>query len=141
MVNFATSTRTLLWYLVALYKVGFSWYKCVLFIYIDKICIFGASQVTQWVKNPRAIQEIQADASSIPRSKRSSGGGHSSPLQYSCLENPMDRGAWWATVHRVAKSQTRLKRLSTHMQLFISYNTDITSHFHFSHLYLSLIFT
>ena len=37
------------------------------------------------------------------------GGGHGNPLQYSCLENPMDRGAWWATVHSVAKSWTRLK--------------------------------
>ena len=37
------------------------------------------------------------------------GEGNGNPLQYSCLENPMDRGAWWATVHRVAKSQTRLK--------------------------------
>ena len=42
------------------------------------------------------------------------GGGHGNPLQYSCLENPMDRGAWWATVHRVAQSQTWLKRLSSH---------------------------
>ena len=42
------------------------------------------------------------------------GGGHSYPLQYSCLENPMDREAWWPTVHRVAQSQTWLKRLSTH---------------------------
>ena len=40
----------------------------------------------------------------------SPGGGHGNPLQYSCLENPMDRGAWQATVHRVTKSQTRLKR-------------------------------
>ena len=39
---------------------------------------------------------------------RSTGGGHGNPLQYSCLENPMDRGAWWATVHGVAQSQTRL---------------------------------
>ena len=46
------------------------------------------------------------------------GGGNGNPLQYSCLENPLDRGAWQATVHRVAQSQTRLKRLSTHnMQL------------------------
>ena len=37
------------------------------------------------------------------------GGGHGNPLQYSCLENPMDRGAWWATVHRVAKSRPQLK--------------------------------
>ena len=40
---------------------------------------------------------------------RSPGGEHGNPLQYSCLENPMDRGAWWATVLRVAKSQTQLK--------------------------------
>ena len=39
---------------------------------------------------------------------RSPGGGHGNPLQCSCLENPMDRGAWWATVHGVAKSQTQL---------------------------------
>ena len=51
---------------------------------------------------------------SIPGSGRCPGGGHGNPLQYSCLENAMDRGACWATVHRVAKSQTRLKRLSKH---------------------------
>ena len=44
----------------------------------------------------------------IPGSGRSPGEGHGNPFQYSCLENPMDRGAWWATVHGVAKSQTRL---------------------------------
>ena len=42
------------------------------------------------------------------------GEGNGSPLQYSCLENPLDRGAWWAAVHRVAQSPTRLKRLSMH---------------------------
>ena len=45
---------------------------------------------------------------SIPGLGRSPGGGHGNPLQYSCLENPMDRGAWWATVHGVAKCQTQL---------------------------------
>ena len=45
-------------------------------------------------------------------------GGNGNPLQYSCLENPMDRGAWWATVHRVAKSWTRLKSLSTYVCQF-----------------------
>ena len=54
------------------------------------------------------------DASSIPGSGRSLGGGNGNPLQHSCLENPMDRGAWRAIVQRVAKSWTRLKRLSTH---------------------------
>ena len=49
----------------------------------------------------------------IPQLRRSPRGGHANPLQYFCLENPMDRGTWWATVHRVSKSWTRLKWLST----------------------------
>ena len=53
----------------------------------------------------------------IPGSGRSPGGGHGNPLQYSCLENPMDRGAWQDTVHSVTKSQTQLKRLSMHVHL------------------------
>ena len=48
----------------------------------------------------------EGDTGSIPRLKRSSGGRNGNPLQYSCLENPMDRAAWWATVHGVTKSQT-----------------------------------
>ena len=51
---------------------------------------------------------------SIPGSGRAPGGGHGNSLQYSCLEKPMDRGAWWATVHGISKSQTQLKWLSTH---------------------------
>ena len=54
------------------------------------------------------------DAGLIPGSERSPGGGHNNPLQYSCLENPMDRGAWKAIAHRVAKSLTQLKQLSMH---------------------------
>ena len=57
------------------------------------------------VKNPPANAGATGDMGSIPGSRRSPGGGHGNPLQYSCLENPMDRGAWWATVHRAAKSQ------------------------------------
>ena len=49
------------------------------------------------------------DTGWIPGSGRSPGGGNGNPLQYSCLENPMDRGAWWAAVYGVAKSQTQLK--------------------------------
>ena len=56
------------------------------------------------------------DAGSIPGSGSSPGGGYGNPLQYSCLPNPMDRGAWWAAVHRVTKSQTRMKLLSLHTQ-------------------------
>ena len=53
------------------------------------------------------------DVSSIPGSGRSPGEGQGNPLQYFCLENPMDRGVWLATVHKVAKSRTPLKRLSS----------------------------
>ena len=64
------------------------------------------------VKNPSANVGDIREVGSIPESGRSPGGGHGNPLQYSCLENPMDRGAWQDTVHEVAESQTRLKRLS-----------------------------
>ena len=50
------------------------------------------------------MQELEGDLGSIPRFGRSPGKGHGNPLQYSCLENPIDRGAWRATVHGVAKS-------------------------------------
>ena len=63
------------------------------------------------VKNLRASGR---DMGLIPGLGRSPGGGHGTPLQYSCLENPIDRGAWWATVHGVSKSRTGLKQLSTH---------------------------
>ena len=56
------------------------------------------------VKNPPANAGDVRDAGSILGSGRSPGGGHGNPLQYSFLENPMDRGAWQAIVHRVAKS-------------------------------------
>ena len=54
------------------------------------------------------------DTGLIPGLGRSRGGGHGNSLQYSCLKNSMDRGAWGATVHRVTKSRTQLKQLSTH---------------------------
>ena len=66
------------------------------------------------VKNLPAVQETQIELGSIPGLGRYSEGGNGNLLQYSYLENPMDRGAWWATVHGVAKSQTGLKRPSTH---------------------------
>ena len=64
-----------------------------------------ASLVAQKVKN---LPANAGDLGSIPGSGRFPGEGNGNPLQYSRLENSMDRGAWWATVHRVAKSQTRL---------------------------------
>ena len=71
-----------------------------------------ASQVALVVKNPPAHAGDLRDVSLIPGSGRSPGGQHGNALQYSCLENPMDRGDWQTTVHRVAKSQTRLNDLT-----------------------------
>ena len=68
-----------------------------------------ASQVVLVVKNLPASAGHIRDVGSVPGLGRSHGGGHGNPLHYSCLENPMDRGGWWAMVHRIAKSQTELK--------------------------------
>ena len=57
---------------------------------------------------------------SIPGLGRSPGGEHRNPLQYSCLENPMDRGAWWATVHRVTELDTTEATEHTHTHTFIT---------------------
>ena len=77
----------------------------------------GASQVTQWGKNLPANAGDAGDMGSSPGSGRSPGGGHGNPLQYSCLENPRQRGAWRAMLHRVAECQTGLKGLSTHSHM------------------------
>ena len=68
----------------------------------------GASQVELVVKNLPAKAGDLRDVGLIPGSERSPRGGNGHPLQYSCLENPMDRGAWLGTVLMVTKSQTRL---------------------------------
>ena len=70
------------------------------------------------------------DLCSIPGWGRSAGGGHGNPFQYSCLENPVDSGAWQATVRRVTKSQTRLKRLilaCMHGQVFCKISLSCVS--------------
>ena len=69
------------------------------------------------VKNPPANAGGIRDTGSIPGSGRSPGGGHGNLLQYSCLENAMDREVWWATIHRVAKSWIGLKGVSMHVSL------------------------
>ena len=73
----------------------------------------GAFQVVLLVKNLPANGGNIRDQGLIPVLERSPGGGNCNPLQNSCMENSMDRGTWQATVHRVAKSQTQLKQLST----------------------------
>ena len=77
-------------------------------------------QVAIVVKNLSANAGVIRDTGLIPELGRSPGGGHGNPLQYSCLENPMDRGAWRATVNGVAKCWTGLNRLSTQMSCLVA---------------------
>ena len=77
------------------------------------MCVLGASLVAQLVKNLPAMQETQVR---FPGWEDSPGEGNGNPFQYSCLENPMDRGAWWATVHGSQESDTT-QRLSHHHQV------------------------
>ena len=74
--------------------------------------VLRASLVAQRLKRLPSAHNA-GDPGSIPGSGRSPGEGNGNPLQYSCLENPMDRGAWQATVHRVAKSRTRLSHFTS----------------------------
>ena len=67
------------------------------------------------MKNPPANAGDLRDTGSIPGLVRSTGGKHGNPLQYSCLENRMNKGVWQATNHWVAKSQTRMKQLIMHV--------------------------
>ena len=71
------------------------------------------------VKNPAANAGNIRHVGSIPGSGRSPGEGHNNPFQYSCLENPMDRGSFQATVHKIAQRRTRLKWLRTHARTIV----------------------
>ena len=90
-------------------------------------CCVQASQAALVVKNSPANAGDITDTGLILGLGGSPGGGHSNPLQYSCLKNIMDRGTWGGTVHRVAKSQTRLKQLKDYrccIPTIISWNQD-----------------
>ena len=80
------------------------------------------------LKNLHAKSGDRRDLGLIPGWGRSSGGGHGNPFQYSCLENPMDSGAWWATVHGVTKSHTWLKWLSAHRPISAVQQSDTILH-------------
>ena len=77
-----------------------------------------APQVALEVKTPLPVLVDERDEALIPGSGRSPGGGHGNALQFSCLQNPMDRGAWKSSVRRVARNQTWLKWLSMHAYTF-----------------------
>ena len=85
-----------------------SWSRCC-----HSLLLIWASQVALVVNNPPANAGDIRDTGLIPGLERSPGEGHGNPLQFSCLKNPNGRGAWWAMVHRVTKSQIWLKQLST----------------------------
>ena len=73
--------------------------------FLRKLCtVLRASQVVLVLKNLSADEGDVRDLDSIPGLGRSPGGGHGNPVQYSCMENSIDRGAWWATVHGVTES-------------------------------------
>ena len=86
--------------------------------------LLEASQMALVVKNPPANAGDIRDVGWIPGLGKYPGEGHGNPLQYSCLENPMDRGTWWAAVYRAAQSQTPLKQFSMHT---IDYTSQLVS--------------
>ena len=93
--------------------------------------ILAASQGVLVVKNLPADAGDVRGVGSIPGSGRPPEGGHGSPLQYSCLENPTARRASWATVHRITQSRTRLKRLSMSIVIFLPYHNFLLDLMHF----------
>ena len=96
------------------------WNHCTEVLY--RLNLSWASLVAQRLKR---LPSMQVDLGSIPGSGRSPGEGNGNPLQYSCLENPMDRGAWWATVHGVAKSWTRLSDFTFTFKSIIAKRIDV----------------
>ena len=116
-VGFFGGFDTLFFFLICLSQWTFLlWYhffhKHFPFVSINKQRLsFPGGSV---VKN--MLAEV-GDTGLIPGLRRSPGGGHGNPFQYSCKENSMDRGAWWATVHRLTKIQTQLRRISMHALL------------------------
>ena len=86
-------------------------FQCIIWIWVSQIALV--------LKNQPAIAGGIRDMGSVSGSGRAPEGGHGNPLQYPCLENPTDRGAWQSTVIRVAKSWTRLKQLSMTMRIYI----------------------
>ena len=82
-----------------------------------------------WLLRRKASTHTAGDLGLIPGSGRSPAEGNGNPLQYSCLEKPMDGGAWWATIHGVSKSQTRLSEFT----FFLSCGSSVPNHIGWSH--------
>ena len=93
------------------------------YIYIHIYIYNGYFGLPQWLSSKESACNARAagDSGSYPGWGRSPGGGHGNQLQYSCLNNPMDRGAWQTTVHSITKSQAQLKQHSTHADIMDIY--------------------
>ena len=115
-VNYETQNICHLHYHTYVVKLKNTWERhnklIIVFVYGE-----GASQVVLVAKNPPASAGNLRDVDSIPGLGRFPRGEHSNPLQYSCMENPMDSGAWQATIHWVKKTRTWLKWLGTCMHV------------------------
>ena len=97
---------------------------CLVDLFCTVLCILTSLGGSEF----KASACNAGDLGSIPGLGRSPGEGNGNPLQYSCLENPMDRGAWWATVHGIAKSRTRLSVFtSLHFTSVYSYHRFLIS--------------
>ena len=105
-------------YRTKIYLVPHAFPKMFLKIWIAHIILlyYVKNRFPWWLSGKESAynREVTEDVGLIPGLARTPRGGHGNPLQYYCLENSMDRGAQWATAHRVAKNQTWLKRLSIH---------------------------
>ena len=84
----------------------------------ELLCNIKGNRLPQWFSGEESACSSGAsgDAGSIPESGRSPGGGHGNPLQYSCLDNSMDRGTWLTVVHRVTKRRNCSDYLPTHIK-------------------------
>ena len=109
----APDLKIYLWSLHLVYFLFSGPFHLLFLIYLHLLTFLWASQVALVAKNLPANAGNRGVMGSIPGSERSPGEGNGTPLQYSWLENPTDRGAWQAAVRRVAKSRTRLQRLGT----------------------------
>ena len=113
------------WFCILPFSLTHLGYLCKSEIYKFFSLIF----MTKFFPGGSAVKESAysaGDMGLIPVLGRAPKGGNGNPLRYSCLENPMDRGAWWAKVHRVTKSWTRLKQLSTHGQNGCNFSETIS---------------
>ena len=106
-VYFSLLTTSFIFLIFIFFKIIFSFQVCH-FFFLTTLLNIWASQVALLVKNPPTNAGDTRDGVSLPGLGRSTGVGNGNPLQYSCLGNPMDRGAWLATVLGIAKSWTQM---------------------------------